>query len=179
MKTGKNVISPLRSLGETSLLEGNHIMTDIIGPYMVKARPNSNTQTINRSEKVKVHILITLCLYSHRVYCAVLDSMHTSSLTGALHQIVLKQVWRPSELSFDAGSSLIPAASQAARGIHDGAGEDREDDSDNQHELDQEAAEEVVRNLKETGYKLKVPRAKASYRQSNIESTIREFKKRF
>ena len=77
--------------------------------------------------------------------------MHTSSLTGALHQIVLEQGWRPPELSFDAGSSLIPAASQAARGIHDGAGEDGEDDSDNQHELDQEAAEEVVRNLKETG----------------------------
>ena len=72
---------------------------------------------------------------------------------------------------------MIPAASQAARGIHDGAGEDGEDDSNNQHELDQEADEEVVRNLKETGYKLKVPRAKASYRQSNIESTICEFKK--
>ena len=103
--------------------------------------------------------------------------MTTASLTGALHQIVLEQGWRPSELSFDAGSSLIPAASQAAQGIHDAAGEDGEEDSGDQHELDQVAAEEVVRNLKETGYKLKVPRAKASYRQSNVESSIKSFKK--
>ena len=157
MKKGKNVISPLRSLGQTSLLEGSHMMVDVCGPWLVKARPNSGNQTRNRTDKVKVHLLISICLFSHRVSVAVLDSMTTSSLTGALHQIVLEQGWKPSELSFDAGSSLIPAASQAARGIHDPAGEDGDDGDDgeedrgDQHELDQVAAEEVVRNLKETG----------------------------
>ena len=93
-------------------------------------------------------------MFSHRVACAVLDSMHTSSLTGGLHQIVLEHGWRPSELSFDAGSSLIPAASQAAQGVHDADDGDSEEEGQDQQELDQVAAEEIVRNLKETGYKL-------------------------
>ena len=118
MKKGSNVISPLCSLGETSLLEGRNMMIDILGPYVLLARPNSSSQTREavrtRKERVKLHVLNSIYMFSHRVACAVLDSMHTSSLTGGLHQIVLEHGWQPSELSFDAGSSRIPAASQAA-----------------------------------------------------------------
>ena len=75
---------------------------------------------------------------------------------------------------------MIPAAAAAAEGIHDPAGNDGDDseqDTGDQHELGQAAAAEVVRNLLLSGYRLKTPRAKASYRQSNVESLIGSFKK--
>ena len=49
---------------------------------------------------------------------------------------MLEHGWRPSELSFDAGSSLIPAASQAAQGVHDVDEEDSEEEGQDQQDLD-------------------------------------------
>ena len=117
-------------------------------------------------ERIKLHILISICMFSHCISCAVLDSMRTSSLSGGLHQIVMENGWKPAELSFDPGSSLITGVNQTVEGVHGTA----EDEKHDQQELDQAAAEEVVRNLSEIGYKLRVNRAKSSWRQSNIES---------
>ena len=175
-RRGKNVISPLTHLGETSMVEGAVLMLDVAGPYMLKARPNIR----GKVEKVKVHLLLSICLFSHRISAAVMDSMTTSSLTGAIGQIVLENGWKPTSLVFDAGSSLVPAAAAAARGIHDQAGDDDNDDEEGTqqpYELGRAAAAEVVRNLGLSGYRLRPVRAKASYRQSSVESSIGSFKR--
>ena len=175
-KRGKNVISPLTHLGETSMVEGAVLMLDVAGPYMLKARPNIR----GKVDKIKLHLLLSICLFSHRISVAILDSMTTSSLTGAINQIVLENGWKPVLLSFDAGSSLVPAAAAAARGIHDPADDDDdggEEDGQQPYVLGRAAAAEVVRNLGQSGYKLRPVRAKASYRQSSIESSIGSFKR--
>ena len=176
MKRGKNVISPLTHLGGTSMVEGAVLMLDVAGPYMLKARPNIR----GRVDKIKLHLLLSICLFSHRISVAILDSMTTSSLTGAINQIVLENGWKPVLLSFDAGSSLVPAAAAAAQGIHDPADDDDdggEEDGQQPYVLGRAAAAEVVRNLGQSGYKLRPVRAKASYRQSSIESSIGSFKR--
>jgi len=175
-KRGKNVISPLTHLGETSMVEGAVLMLDVAGPYLLKARPNIR----GRVDKIKLHLLLSICLFSHRISVAVLDSMTTSSLTGAINQIVLENGWKPVLLSFDAGSSLVPAAAAAAQGIHNPADDDDdggEEDAQQPYELGRAAAAEVVRNLGQSGYRLRPVRAKASYRQSSIESSIGSFKR--
>ena len=99
---------------------------------------------------------------------------------GAGKVKVLENGWKPQQLAFDAGSSLVPAAAAAAEGIHHWAGDDDEDGeggAHQQYELGQAAAAEVVRNLSASGYKLKPPRSKASYRQSSVESSIGSFKR--
>jgi len=158
------------------MIEGAVLMLDVAGPFMLKARPKDR----GGANKVKVYILLTICLFSHRIAVAILDSMNTSSLTGAIHAQVLENGWKPQQLAFDAGSSLVPAAAAAAEGIHHRAGDDDEDGeggAHQQYELGQAAAAEVVRNLEMSGYRLKPPRSKASYRQSSVESSIGSFKK--
>ena len=158
------------------MVEGAVLMLDVAGPYMLKARPNIR----GKVDKVKVHLLLSICLFSHRISVAVLDSMTTSSLTGAIGQIVLENGWKPQELAFDAGSSLVPAAAAAARGIHNQADDDDDDGEEGAqqpYELGQAAAAEVVRNLGLSGYRLRPVRAKASYRQSSVESSIGSFKR--
>jgi hypothetical protein len=91
MKRGKNVIFPLTSLGGTSMVEGAVLMLDVAGPFMLKARPNDR----GGMNKVKVYLLLTICLFSHRIAVAILDSMTTSSLTGAIHAQVLENGWKP------------------------------------------------------------------------------------
>ena len=102
------------------MVEGAVLMLDVAGPFMLKARPNDR----GGMNKVKVYLLLTICLFSHRIAVAILDSMTTSSLKGAIHAQVLENGWKPQELAFDAGSSLVPAAAAAAEGIHNQAGDD-------------------------------------------------------
>ena len=59
---------------------------------------------------MKLFILVTVCMFSNRVECAMLDNMHTGSLQSALNQIMLSHGWSTKELSLNPGSSLVPPA---------------------------------------------------------------------
>ena len=53
-------------------------------------------------------------MYSHRISAAVLDSMITESLVSRLNSIMLEHGYQTKKLAFDAGSSLVPAATATA-----------------------------------------------------------------
>ena len=93
-------------------------------------------------------------MFSHRISCAVLDSMHTESLRSGLHEVMLEHGWKISELSFNPGSSLITAINQTVQEVH---GMTEDESSQDQQELDPAAAAAVVRNLSEAGFKLRPP----------------------
>ena len=117
-------------------------------------------------------------MYSHRVSAAVMDSMNTDSIMSALKVIMMEHGYQTRHLSFDAGSSLIPAAERTAEAVnaaHDEEEEEEEvrDDS----ELDPATAAAVVSDLKRAGFKLRQTYSKASYKQSNIESSVKSVKK--
>ena len=119
-------------------------------------------------------------MFSHRVECAVLDSMHTGSLKSALKQILLSHGWSTKELSLDSGSSLVPAAENRIEELQQLGEAEEDDDTENQERednLDPAIAVEVMDNLRQSGFKIRPPRAKASYKQSTVESTIKSLKK--
>ena len=106
--------------------------------------------------------------------------MHTSSLTSALHQVMTANGWCTFELSCSPGSSLVPAAEDMVKELQQQEGAEDDDDKEKQEErddLDPALAPELVKNLQDSGFKLRVPWAKALWRQSNVESSIKIFKK--
>ena len=174
-RRGRDVILPLRSLGDTSLLEGHSLMVDVAGPWSLLCKPReaSTTREATRTgrDKLKLYVLLSICMYSHRISCSVMDSLNTDSLTSALHKIFMEHGWRSKELAFDAGSSLVPAIENTVEGLRLMT-EEEEQGFQEEHDLDADTAAEVVRNLTSAGYKLRPVRSKASYRQSSIESSI-------
>ena len=96
-------------------------------------------------------------MYSHRIETAVLDSMHTSSLTSALHQVMTANGWCTFELSCSPGSSLVPAAEDMVKELQQQEGAEDDDDKEKQEErddLDPALAPELVKNLQDSGFKL-------------------------
>ena len=180
-KTGKDIISPLRSIGQTDLQEGKNLMIDTFGPMTVFCKPRmALTREANRTRRdtIKLYVLLSVCMYSHRVSAAVLDSMTTDSIMSGLKVIMMEHGYMTKELSFDAGSSLIPAAERTAEAVKadDDEEEEREEDTE-EHELDPTTAAAVVRDLKRAGFKLRQTYSKASYKQSNVESSVKSVKK--
>ena len=81
-------------------------------------------------------------------------------------------------MSFDAGSSLIPAAEKTAEAVDAAYDEEEEEEIvKDANELDTATAAAVVRDLKRAGFKLRQTYGKASYKQSNIESSVKYIKK--
>ena len=118
-------------------------------------------------------------MFSHRIKTAVMDSMETNSLTSALHQIMQNHGWKTWQLSCDPGSSLIPATQATFNELRQLEDRDEEDDEVEAEEaagLDPATAAAVVKDLRDGGFHLRTPRAKASWRQSNVKSSIRVFK---
>ena len=127
---------------------------------------------------MKLFILVTVCMFSNRVECAMLDNMHTGSLQSALNQIMLSHGWSTKELSLNPGSSLVPPAENTIEELQQ-LGEAENYDIDNQERednLDPAIRAEIMNNLRQSGFKIRPPRAKASYKQSTVESTIKSFK---
>ena len=128
---------------------------------------------------MKLFILVTVCMFSNRVECAMLDNMHTGSLQSALNQIMLSHGWSTKELSLNPGSSLVPPAENTIEELQQ-LGEAENYDIDNQERednLDPAIRAEIMNNLRQSGFKIRPPRAKALYKQSTVESTIKSFKK--
>ena len=73
-------------------------------------------------------------------------------------------------LAFDAGSSLIPAAAATAE-----AAIERE--ADEEEDLSEEDATVMRANLQEAGFSLRPVHSKASWKQANVESSIRSVKR--
>ena len=114
---GRAVIAPLRSIGLTDMVEGVNLMLDSFGPIQLKTRPfqpATRGATHRRRDTVKLYVLLSVCMYSHRISAAVLDSMSTESLVSGLNLIMLEHGYQTKRLAFDAGSSLVPAAAATA-----------------------------------------------------------------
>ena len=90
-------------------------MIDVCGPYLMYTKPRAS-QAVTRAaaktrrDQLKLFVLLGICMYSHRVEAAVLDSMRTGSLQSGLNQIMGNNGWSTVQLSLDPGSSLIPMA---------------------------------------------------------------------
>ena len=128
---------------------------------------------------IKLYMFMAVCMFSHRIETSVLDSMHTSSLTSALHQIMQNHGWKTFQLSFDPDLSLNPAATAAVTELMRLEETDEEADDENKETADTKdpaMAAEVVQNLRDGGFQLRIPPAKLSWRQSNVESSIQTFK---
>ena len=106
-------------------------------------------------------------MFSHRLETSVLVSMDTSLLTSVLHQIMINHGWQCYFLSFDPGSSLIPAATATINELHQMEENNEEDDEETaepEGTVDPAVAAEVVQSLRDRGFQLMTPRAKASWR---------------
>jgi hypothetical protein len=107
-----------------------------------------------------------------------MDSMTTDSLISALKVIMMEHGYQTRHLSFDAGSLLIPAAEATAEAVE--AAYDEEEEGGHvkdDNELDLDTAAAVVKDLKKAGFKLRQTYSKASYKQSNVESSVKSGKK--
>ena len=151
-------------------------MVDVCGPFAVYCKPKSSRPMtrdgIKRNrEKIKLYVFMAVDMFSHRVETAVMDSMQTSSLTSALHQIMQNNGWRTFHLSLDPGSSLIPAAENTVTELRQLEEEEQEESAETE-EMDPALAAEVVQSLRNSGFQIRTPHAKASWRQANVESSI-------
>ena len=117
-------------------------------------------------------------MYSHGVSAAVMDSMTTDSLISALKIIMMEHGYPTRHLSFDVGSSLIPAAEATAEAVEAAYDEEEEEEYvKDDNKLDPATAAAVVKDLKKAGFKLRQTYSKVSYKQSNIESSVKSVKK--
>ena len=174
-KRGRDVIAPLRSIGETDLVEGRGIMVDTCRPFVLLTKPKAavtRETARSRRDTVKLYILISICMYSHNISAAIIDSMNTDLLLSDLHTVVLEHGRTTKSLAFDAGSSLIPAAAATAA-----AAEELHNAEEEDHDSLQDSATgaRVVNNLREAGFTLRPPCSKASYKQSSVESSIKSY----
>ena len=127
------------------MIEGIGLMLDTFGPVILKSRPSqpaTRGATHRRRDTVKLYVLLSVCMYSHRISAAVLDSMTTESLVSGLNTIMLEHGYRTKRFSFDAGSSLIPAAAATAEAAI-------EQEADEEEDLSQEDAALMRANLQE------------------------------
>jgi hypothetical protein len=181
-KRGYDVIAPMRNIGEDSMVEGNSVMVDVAGPWNLFVNPRQvgsvTTRAAKRSprNKVKVWLLLGVDIFSHRVEVALLDSMTTDSLTSGLAEIMSATGWRTRHIALDPGSSLLPAAHRTARLIQEDDEEPAEAEDDGEG-LQPEAAAELLEGLRQSGFKVRTPFTKASWKQAKIESSIRIFKR--
>jgi hypothetical protein len=80
-------------------------------------------------------------------------------------------MWSTKALSLDITSSLGRAAKNTIEELQQ-LGEAEEDDYTDQEgedNLDPTIAAEILENLRQSGFKIRPPRAKASYKQSTVE----------
>ena len=157
-------------------------MLDTMGSFTVFCKPRmAMTREAGRTRRdtIKLYVLLSVCMYSHRVSAAVMDSMTTDSLISALKVIMMEHGYQTRHLSFDAGSSLVPAAEATAEAVE--AAYDEEEEGGHvkdDNKLDPDTAAAVVKDLhKEAGFKLRQTYSKASYKQSNVESSVKSGKK--
>ena len=95
--------------------------------------------------------------------------MDTGLLVSGLNTIMLEHGYRTKRLSFNVGSSLIPAAAATAEATAEQEADEEEDPS-------QENAALMRANLWEAGFTLRPVHSKTSWRQSNVESSVRSIK---
>ena len=135
-RRGTDIVAPLRSIGTNSLVEGQNLMLDVAGPWLLFCKPRYS-QAVTRAagrtkrDQIKLFVLVTVYMFSHRVECAVIDSMHTGSLQSALKQIMLSHGWSTKELSLDPGSSLVPAAENTIEELQQLGEAEEDDDTEN------------------------------------------------
>ena len=143
-------------------------MIDTFGPMTVFCKPRmALTREAHRTRRdtIKLYVLLSVCMYTHRVSAAILDSMTTDSIMSALKVIMMEHGYQTRHLSFDAGSSLIPAAERTAKAVEADYDEEEERETEKgEHELDPTTAAAVVRDLKRAGFKLRQTYIKSSYK---------------
>jgi hypothetical protein len=142
------------------MVEGVNLMLDTFGPIQLKTKPSQPATrggTYRRRDTVKLYVLLSICMYSHRISAAVLYSMETGSLVSGLNTIMLEHGYRTKRLSFNAGSSLIPAAAATAEAT-------AEQEADEEEDLSQENAALMRANLWEAGFTLRPVHSKTPWR---------------
>ena len=91
MKRSNNMISPLRHIAESTMLEGVSIQVDIVGPYKMYTRAKqANNRELRRPNRaqVKMWLLLAVDYFTSRVELSVLEHMTTESVTAALQEIL-------------------------------------------------------------------------------------------
>ena len=122
---------------------------------------------------MKIWVLAAICYYYHRIEIAVFEDITTFSLMTALREMMSSNGWTTSKISIDSGSSLVPALKKTSKDLSDAAvAEDKAAD-----DVTPEQALKIIRKLKEAGFEIRTPYAKASYHQEMIESSIGVFKR--
>ena len=192
-RRGKDVISQMRRIHKDDMQEGISVMVDVAGPWLVHLNPNQVDRAATRSARrtrVKRWALLAICTFSHRIEVAELDSMSTGSLMTTLAEIQRANGWVVKRLALDPGSSLLPAAVDTARHFQQEEDnneqaelEDNKNDSaplltpEESTELPPQEAAALLAGLKEQGITIRTPFTKASWRQGQIESSIKTFKR--
>ena len=119
---GRVVIAPLHNIGISDMIEGVNLIIDTLGPYHLKTRPFmpvTRETARTRRDTVKLYVLLSVCMYSHRISAAVLDSIITDLLVTGLRCIMMEHGWHTKKLDFDVGSFLVPAAAATAEAAID------------------------------------------------------------
>ena len=175
------MISQLRIIGEDALVEGANLNIDVAGPFLVYCQPKAG-RAITRAglrknrNRMKLNVFVAVDMYSHRIKTAVLDSMDTDTLTSALYKIMGANGWKTWRLILDPGSSLVPAAQNPIAELEE-LKADPEEGHVNPGEMDPGESVTLVQNLRDSGFQIRTPFSKASYRQAYVESSIRIFKR--
>ena len=76
-------------------------MLDSMGPFTVYCKPRmALTREANRTRRdtIKLYVLLSVCMYSHRISAAVMDSMNTDSLMSALKVIMMEHGYQTRNL---------------------------------------------------------------------------------
>ena len=101
-RRGRDVITPVRSIGLSNMVEGVSLMVDTFGLYILRTKPTMSATreaTRTRRDTVKLYVMLWVCMYSHHVSAAVLDSMDTGSLVIGLRCMMLEHGWQKRKLA--------------------------------------------------------------------------------
>ena len=118
-------------------------------------------------------ILLAVNYFTSRLEFSPLENMTTGALSSAIQDIITTTGWATRPISIDPGSSLIPAVQDTSWAV---ANLQDQDDGHDDTTVDNQQARDIIKGLKNKGFKIKILFSKALFHQGKIESIIKSFK---
>ena len=118
-------------------------------------------------------ILLAVNYFTSRLEVSPLENMTTGALSSAIQDIITTTGWATRHISIDPGSSLTPAAQETSGAV---ANLQDQDDGHDDTTVDNQQTRDLIKGLKNKGFKIKIPFSKALFHQAKLLSIIKSFK---
>ena len=167
MVKGKDLISPLKHLSNSSMVQGLQLQLDIAGPFLVYTKSKQYAGQLRgelrNQSRTKTNLLILLCIdyFTSRLEVSRLEYLSTSSVSSAIQEISSSTGWNTKRISIDPGSSLVNGIKKTNAEV---ANLQQQADDHEEQEVPVSQSVDLMQGLKKEGFEVKQPFAKNSWK---------------